>query len=69
MICVWDDMNVESDEAPELLGSAFRALVTGHQTIVKGGQGLDAANNVQVCSATSVFSCSISVCVALASYV
>lgn len=37
-----------SDESPELLANAFKALVTGHQKIIKGGQGPDAANNVQV---------------------
>ena len=48
-------MCVASDESPELLANAFKALVTGHQKIIKGGQGPEAANNVQVCSATGAF--------------
>lgn len=43
------------DEAPELLASAFKALVTGHQKVAKGRQGDDAANNVQVNSAPVAF--------------
>lgn len=39
------------DEAPELLASALKALVTGHQKVSKGRQGHNAANNVQVIGA------------------